>query len=193
MRSASRSNVGAWALALLGSTCTIGTGSFAGKTCKSNVECPDPYVCAQVRPEGRTCELLRGVEFYGSTEYYCGKVKTILDAHCVSNCHGQNRDYPGTPGLAFRLDVYSTGSAIPGAFEKAININTRIQADTMPPQVMGYSRPTSAEKSIIESWYNTGAPECETATSSDGGSGDAGSTDGGISDGGRRDGGTDAG
>jgi len=175
-------------------SCNLGTGVFAGKSCKTNVECPDPYVCAMVRPEGRTCELLRGVETFDPSSdnpaYYCGEVKAILDKHCVSNCHGQQRDYPGTMALNFRLDVYQTGTVIPGAFEKAMNINNRIQADTMPPMVMGYTRATAVEKTVILRWVNSGAPEC------DGGSmpmGDAGSTDGGTDggsgDAGRRDGG----
>ncbi len=184
-----------WGAALLLSTCTIGTGSFAGKTCKTNVDCPDPYVCAQVRPEGRTCELLRGVETFdpsGDTVVdYCSGAKPILDKHCVSNCHGQQRDYPGTMSLGFRLDVYKTGTVLPGAFDKATNINLRIQADTMPPTgLMGYTRPSPQEKLVILGWVNAGAPEClDGGGGGDAGMSDGGRTDGGSGDGGRRDGG----
>ena len=176
-------------LSLALGSCTLGTGVFAGKTCKSNVDCPDPYVCAQVRTEGRTCELVRGVETFDPSSdnpaYYCngtdggGGVKAVLDKHCVSNCHGTDRSYPGTSGLAFRLDVYSTGTALPGAFAKAANINKRVQDDTMPPVgLMGYTRCSTEEKNLLLRWINAGAPEC--AGSGDGGSGDGGTGDGGM-------------
>ena len=189
-----------WLIAVLAGSCTLGTGSFAGKTCRTNVDCPEPYVCVQVRPDGRTCELVRGVEIFDPSSEnpvdYCNGAKAVLDAHCVSNCHGQNRDYPGTPGLAFRLDVYDTGTVLPGAFAKAANINARTQADTMPPVgLMGYSRPNEMEKLVILRWVNAGAPFCL----GDGGSGgddagtdggtDGGSSDGGSGDAGRTDGG----
>lgn len=179
-------------LSLVLGSCTLGTGIFAGKTCKSNVDCPDPYVCAQVRTEGRTCELVRGVETFDPSSdnpaYYCngpdggGGVKNVLDKHCVSNCHGTDMSYPGTP-RNFRLDVYSTGTALPGAFAKAAALNKRAQDDTMPPPgLMGYSRCSTEDKNLLLRWINAGAPEC--AGTDDGGSGDGGSGDGGSGDGG---------
>ena len=179
-------------IALLAGSCTLGTGSFAGKTCRTNVDCPDPYVCAQVRPEGRTCELLRGVEVFDpqGEAYYCngpdggGGVKKVLENHCVSNCHGTNMEYPSTP-RNFRLDVYTTGTVLPGAFEKAMALSARIQDDTMPPTgLMGYTRCNNFEKNLVLRWVNSGARECAGA------GGDAGSNtgDGGLSgDAGRAD------
>jgi hypothetical protein len=179
-----------WLIAVLLSACTLGTGYFAGKSCKTNVECPDPYVCAQVRPEGRTCELVRGVETFDPSADnpadYCHDAKPILDKHCVSNCHGTDMSYVGTP-RNFRLDVYDTGTALPGAGAKAANINMRTQADTMPPVgLMGYSRPSVEEKGIILRWLNSGAPNClgDGGTGGMDGGSDAGSSDGGRTDGG---------
>lgn len=176
-----------WAgfIALLAAACSLGTGSFAGKTCKSNVECPDPYVCALVRPEGRSCELVRGVETFDPSgdnpATYCD-VRPVLERSCISNCHGSAMDYPGTP-RTFRLDRYEKIGAIFGAGDKAFNINDRIQKDTMPPvDQTALPRPTNMEKGIVLRWLNSGAPNCPSAdagSSSDGGSGDGGTLDGG--------------
>src|SRR5206468_3991744 len=44
--------------------CTLGAGSFAGKTCDTQADCPEPYTCAQVRPGGSTCEMLHGIDSF---------------------------------------------------------------------------------------------------------------------------------
>jgi hypothetical protein len=144
--------------------CTLDTGTFAGKTCDTNVDCPQPYVCAMVRPEGRTCELLRGVDTYDPSNDvptdYCHDVKPILDRTCVSNCHGADMSYVGVP-TTFRLDVYATdGGLVFGAGAMAPNINNRMQQGTMPPAGLGLPVPTPAEKTIVLRWANTGAAEC---------------------------------
>ncbi|MBK7860205.1 MAG: hypothetical protein IPJ65_16645 [Archangiaceae bacterium] len=164
-----------WLIAVLGAACTLGTGTFAGKTCSTNVDCPDPYVCAQVRPEGRTCELIRGAEIYdpnsgtggggGGTRKtdYCHDVKPIVDRSCVADCHGPTMTFPGTP-KNFRLDVWTTGTVLPGVKDKAFNINDRISKDTMPPSNADpgtYPRPTAAERLTVSKWYSSGATECD--------------------------------
>jgi hypothetical protein len=175
------------AAALALAACTLSTGTFAGKTCDTNVDCPQPYVCAMVRPEGRTCELLRGPDTYDPLgdvpTDYCHDVKPILDRTCLANCHGSDMSYVGAP-KTFRLDVYGMTGALAGAGAVASDINERMQQDTMPPQGLGLARPTLAEKAIVLRWSNTGAAECigADAGSSDGGSGDAGSGDGGSRD-----------
>ena len=162
--------------------CFIGAGSFAGKNCDSNIDCPDPYVCASVRAGGRSCELLHGIDLTsngsgggGGTTVpdYCHDVKKILDRSCISNCHGM--DTTGS-GLPYRYDVSSLGGTPPGAFEVSDTIKTRVSDDSMPP-FGSMPRPTPAERAIVLRWVNTGAKEC-----SDGGGStvtDAG-TDGGA-------------
>ena len=182
------------ACALVVAGCFIGAGSFAGKGCDTNNECPDPYTCVQVRPGGRTCELVHGLSG-GSrgtgggsgagggpvlNPDYCDDVKPILDRTCLVNCHGVAMDYPGTR-KDFRLDYYVLDGGLPGAKVKAVAIKGRVVDDSMPPS--GPSpRPTSAERSLILKWVNTGAGECNDAGGKggvlDGGS-DGGKTDGG--------------
>src|SRR5207253_2108585 len=127
--------------------------SFAGKNCDTNNDCPAPYVCAQVRPGGRTCELLHGIDPSTSggsgggggvnlPPDYCKNVKPILDNSCVSNCHGP--DHTGS-GLSFRFDVYSLGGNPLGAFEKAMDIKARVTDDSMPP-FGSMPRPTMDER-----------------------------------------------
>jgi hypothetical protein len=157
-----RPKVEVWAIALLAASCTLGTGTFAGKTCRTNVDCPEPYSCAQVRVEGRTCELLRGVETFDPSSDnpadYCHNVKPILDTNCLKNCHGADQSYPGTRH-DFRLDQFADMGPILGAGAKAFNINDRVTKDTMPP-VGTDPRPSNADKGVISRWLNSGAPEC---------------------------------
>jgi hypothetical protein len=166
----------AWAIAVLAAACTLGTGTFAGKTCSTNVDCPSPYVCAQVRPGERTCELLQGVEVFDPAAAvpadYCHDVKPVLDRTCIVNCHGEVKDYPGSPP-GFRLDRYETVGTVLGAGAKAGTIKLRVDQDTMPPMEPSLMRPTQAEKLILTRWVNAGAPQCLDG-GSDAGAGDAG-------------------
>jgi hypothetical protein len=181
-------------LSVLAGSCTLGTGSFAGKTCKSNVDCPDPYVCAQVRTEGRTCELVRGVDIFDPSGdmpvYYCngpdggGGVKAVLDKSCIANCHGTDMSAVGTP-KTFRLDVWRTGTVMQGVADKVANINNRMQKGDMPPASFTGPRPTMEEVNLVLRWSNTGGLECGTSGGSDAGtmmSSDAGRADGGRAD-----------
>ena len=198
---------GTWVVA---AGCFIDAGSFAGKGCETNNDCPSPYACVQVRFGGRTCELVHGLGG-GTTGTgtgtgggsggvgggsatvnpdYCHDVKKLIDASCLSNCHGLAMDYPGTR-KDFRLDYYVPMGAdtLPGVRAKAVGascvpnvscIKTRVTDDTMPPGAP-YSgpRPNQTERALIIKWVNTGAAEClDSGTSSDGG------TDGGGKDGG---------
>ena len=164
------------ALASVGAGCFIGAGTFAGKGCDSNNDCPEPYVCAQVRGSGRSCELLHKIDIGGGTgggtstgnPDYCTVAKPILDRTCVSNCHGSDTSGSSQP---FRFDKYS--DPLGGAFEKALRIKDRVTIDDMPPVSPANPRPTSAERALLIRWVNTGAAFCN----------DAG-TDGGKLDGG---------
>jgi hypothetical protein len=165
--------------------CFIGAGSFAGKGCDTNNDCPEPYVCAQVRGSGRSCELVHRIDIGGGAgggsqsnldPDYCVDAKPILDRTCVSNCHGT--DTSGS-SLPFRFDVYSDPAG--GSFEKALRIKARVTVDDMPPSGPANPRPSAAERSLLIRWVNTGAKQCNDAGT--GGMTDAG-TDAGSVDGG---------
>lgn len=172
-------------LALLGvgAGCFIGAGSFAGKGCDSNNDCPEPYVCAQVRGTGRSCELVHKIDIGGTgggtnnaNPDYCVDAKPILDRTCVSNCHGTDTSASSLP---FRFDKYTDPAG--GSFEKAQRIKARVTTDDMPPSGPANPRPTPAERALLIRWVNSGAAFCNDAGS--GGMSDAG-TDGGKPDGG---------
>lgn len=141
--------------------CVLGTGNFAGKSCTDNTDCPSPYVCALVRADGPTCELVRGVDF-GQVKPtkavdYCHDVKPILDKSCVSNCHGA--DTSQSSRSDFRLDGYAFTASVQGAFAFAARIKVRTQEDSMPP--VGITpRTTQDERLTIANWVAAGAPEC---------------------------------
>jgi hypothetical protein len=147
-------------LALLAAGCGFSAGNFAGKSCETNNECPEPYACAQVRPGARTCELVHGIEFGTGVQVvppdYCHDAKPLLDKYCVSNCHGT--DNSGSNGLPFRFDVYSLGGGVFCAFEKAANIKNRVAEKSMPPA--GSPAPTDMEAAVLVRWANTGAAQC---------------------------------
>jgi hypothetical protein len=156
-------------VACVAAACTLGTGTFAGKSCRTNVDCPEPYACAQVRTEGRTCELVRGVDIFDPNSGsgggsgapppdYCHNIKPILDTNCLKNCHGSDQSYPGTRH-DFRLDSYADMGPILGVKSKAFNINDRVSKDTMPPTGTD-PRPSAADRLVITSWFNGGAQEC---------------------------------
>ena len=179
--------VGLAMIGLVAASCSIGAGSFAGKACENSNDCPAPFVCAQVRPGPRTCELVHGIDLgsgggSGGTggsggsnpPDYCHDVKKILDRTCVSNCHGV--DNTGS-GLSDRFDVYSLGGSPPGAYELATTIKDRVASGSMPPFGANNPRPTPDERTILIRWATTGAAKCF-----DGGipfALDAGSADGG--------------
>ena len=175
------------ALGVVGAGCFIGAGSFAGKGCESNNDCPEPYVCAQVRGSGRSCELVHKIDIGGGTggggmvsnddPDYCVDAKPILDRTCVSNCHGSDTTGSSQP---YRFDKYSDPAG--GSFEKALRIKARVTVDDMPPSGPANPRPTAAERALLIRWVNTGAAFCNDA-------GSGGMTDAGTGDGGRPDGG----
>lgn len=168
--------------------CFIGAGSFAGKGCDSNNDCPEPYVCAQVRGTGRSCELVHDIDIgipaagggggggvVNVDPDYCHDAKPILDRTCVSNCHGTDNTAGG--GNTFRLDQY-TVPVVGGAFEKAARVKARVTTDDMPPTGPNNPRPTASERTLLIRWVNTGATNCRS--SGDGGTGDGGTGDGGM-------------
>ncbi len=173
----------------VGAGCFIGAGSFAGKGCDSNNDCPEPYVCAQVRGTGRSCELVHSIDIgSGGTggagggggvaldPDYCTDAKPILDRTCVSNCHGSDTSGSSQP---YRFDKYSDTKG--GSFEKKERIAARVMSDDMPPSSPANPRPTAAERTLLIRWAKKGV-ECNDAGSvgpSDAGSGDAGTRDGG--------------
>lgn len=172
--------------AVVAAGCFINAGSFAGKGCDSNNDCPEPYVCAQVRGSGRSCELVHGIEIGGGTGTgggggvtlppdYCNDVKPIIDRTCVSNCHGSDNSGSSQP---YRLDKYNDPAG--GCFEKADRIKARVNSDDMPPPAPANPRPTAAERALVIRWVNTGATFCNAVV--DGGTGDAGTADAGTTD-----------
>ncbi|MFT3842808.1 MAG: hypothetical protein QM723_37815 [Myxococcaceae bacterium] len=153
--------------------CTLGAGSFAGKTCDTQADCPDPYVCAQVRPGGSTCELLHGLDSFetdgggvgggagggGGTVVpdWCSAISPIVMTNCVSNCHGTDHSYTGSP-TNFRLDLYTVDGG-QGAYDYAASMAVQVQVDLMPP--IGIDpMPNAAERQKIIDWANGGAPYC---------------------------------
>ncbi len=164
--------------------CVVGVGNFSGKTCDTARDCPEPYVCVSVRPnQGRTCELLRGPEYYdpsgGPPVPFC-QVKPVLDRTCISNCHGA--DHTGAVGQEyFRLDVYEgdggaefrlpDGGTVKGAKDMAENIVKRaVVYGNMPPSSPpGLPFPTDAEKALLSRWAAQGAPFMVDGGSCDGG------------------------
>jgi hypothetical protein len=172
----------------------VSVSDFAGKSCETASDCPEPYLCVAARPgAGRTCEVLAGPSVgdpseTGPVPQYCGDIQPILAANCVSTCHGADNTN-GTTG--FRLDYYEPeGEDLPpGARAKADRIKARA-ADfrTMPPP--GHPvQPSEAERALLSRWARGGAPFCEDAGTPDGGGPDGG----GSPDGGSPDAGADAG
>jgi hypothetical protein len=158
--------------------CTLSAGSFAGKTCDTQADCPDPYVCAQVRPGGSTCELLHGLDTFetdggggsgggsgggGGTALspdWCNDVSPIVMATCVSNCHGTDHSYTGSP-TNFRLDLYKVDGGM-GAYDYAADMAVQVQADLMPPIGIDPA-PNTAQRTTIINWANGGAVYCNDA------------------------------
>lgn len=166
------------------SACFIEAGSLAGKRCRTQVDCPAPYVCVEAGADDvRTCELLRGPDSQppsgGGPYDYCRDVKPLLDKSCVANCHGI--DTTGSSQPSFRLDQYSFAGGFPlGAFGKAARVRARIADNTMPPA--SYSpQLTAEEQKIVTRWVDLGAPECFATQGQDSGNPEPdGGSDGGT-------------
>jgi len=194
----------AWLVVSAVASCTLDTGVFAGKTCDTDVDCPEPYTCAQVRPEARTCELVRGVDVLDTSgnnpAYYCSGDSSVRDVHavvadtCASNCHGSDMGYPGVPHT-FRLDIYDTIPGFLGAKSEASQMKSDVDNGIMPPMGSGIMGLGTDDKAILTRWVNAGTPfhpagvnvdnQCGRGGDGgvpDGGSGDAGTSDAGSSD-----------
>jgi len=165
------------AVAVVG--CVVSVSDFAGKSCETAADCPEPYVCVAARPgAGRTCEALRlpqvadGGGGGGPVPTYCKDIQPILMAHCISTCHGA--DNSGSKQTSFRLDYYepTVAGQVRGAKAMAPRIKLRaVDFQDMPP--LGSPEPTAAERELLGRWAEGGAPLCDSGPPADGG------TDGG--------------
>jgi hypothetical protein len=166
------------AVAVVG--CVVSVSDFAGKNCEVAADCPEPYVCVAARPgAGRTCEALGlpdvadgGGGGGGPVPTYCADIQPILNANCISTCHGADNSSSGQTG--FRLDYYEPDAGQPrGARVMAPRIKVRaLDFQDMPPPDHP-QQPTAAERALLGRWAVGGAPLCDGGTSTDGG------TDGG--------------
>lgn len=163
-------------LSALGTGCLIEVSDFAGKSCDTSTDCPEPYVCVRARAgQGSTCELLRlpgqATRKEEVAPDYCHDIKPILDRSCVSYCHGEENF--GSSQTTFRLDVYESVGSVAGAKEKAARIKARTQDpdDPLPMPPVGSEVPplTPEERSLIARWANADAPYCLDAGTPDGG------------------------
>jgi hypothetical protein len=161
--------------------CVVSVGDFAGKSCETAEDCPDPYVCVAARPgAGRTCEALGLPGFAdggggpepGPVPTWCADVQPLVTAYCISSCHGTEKR--GSGKLDFQLDMYESANGLKGAREMAPRVEERaFRFKDMPPA--GNPAPTAEEREVIGRWAQGGAPFCN-----DGGV----STDGGMDGGG---------
>jgi len=148
--------------------CLIDDIDFTGKTCEVPSDCPSGFVC--LAASGTTCPL-------GSRSCcqlppdapptYCADVKPILDAYCVSTCHGQINT--GSGQTTFRLDYYEpTDGGLPGAKAQAPRIKARAtDQKTMPP--VGVAAPAESQRATLGRWATAGAPFCGDGGTPDGG------------------------
>lgn len=158
------------AAVLVAAGCIISQDELAGRACAFDADCPQSYAC--VGPEGlRTCEVLYppstsstdgGTPDAGPAPTYCKEVQPILEASCVSNCHGAVITGSGQTG--FRLDYYEADAGQPkGAKDMAARIKARaFDQRTMPPG--GSPAPTDAERAVLARWATAGAPFCDGGT-----------------------------
>ena len=183
--------------AALGTACSIEAPDFSGKSCDVAADCPETHVCVAARPgAGRTCELLQppGVlvpEDVGPVPTWCKDIQPVMQASCVSSCHGE---VTGGSGRAdFRLDVYDATGNVAGAKQMAARIQDRgFTQRSMPPSYYT-PQPSDEQRTLLDRWVRGGMPLCDDtgdAGSSDAGSSDGGRSDAGPSDAGTRDGGT---
>jgi hypothetical protein len=166
--------------------CSIPVGDFAGKTCETAEDCPDPYICVAARAgAGRTCEALglpdradAGGTPTGPVPTWCADVQPIMATYCLQTCHGAV--HTGSGRIDFRFDMYESAGGIKGAMEMAPRIEVRAaKFKDMPP--VGNPAPSAEQREVLGQWAEGGAVFCNT----DGGTSDGGTSDGGTSDGGR--------
>jgi hypothetical protein len=160
--------------------CMVSVSDFAGKSCETAADCPDPYVCVAARPgAGRTCEVLGLPDFAdaggpapGPVPTWCADVQPILTTYCISSCHGAV--HTGSGRTDFQLDMYEANGDIKGAKDMAPRIDVRAyRFKDMPPA--GNPAPSAEEREVLGRWAQGGAPFCNT----DGGVSADGGVDGG--------------
>src|SRR5512140_3249320 len=85
--------------------CVVSVSDFAGKSCETVADCPDPYVCVAARPgAGRTCEVMAlpdvldaGSTPQGPVPTWCADVQPLLANYCLQSCHGAVHTGSGHP------------------------------------------------------------------------------------------------
>jgi hypothetical protein len=155
--------------------CVVSVSDFAGKSCETAEDCPDPYVCVAVRPgAGRTCEVLGlpdladgGGPAPGPVPTWCADVQPLVTAYCISSCHGTVN--VGSGRTDFQLNIYESDGGIMGAREMAPRIDVRaFRFKDMPPP--GNPAPSAEEREVLGRWAQGGAPFCnDGGISADGG------------------------
>jgi hypothetical protein len=147
------------AVAAAVSGCVVKDIDFIEKTCERPSDCPSPLLCLAASPNicplgSRSCCQSAG----DAPPFYCSDAKPILDAYCVSSCHGEIRTGSGQNG--FRLDYYqSADGGLPGAKAMATRIKARTtDQKTMPP--VGVATPAESERATIGRWVAGGALFC---------------------------------
>ncbi|MDC0707339.1 hypothetical protein POL68_02545 [Stigmatella sp. ncwal1] len=168
--------------------CIISQEDAANRACTSDTDCPQAYACMELGAQ-RTCELLYppslpadagpadagpgdagpgdgGSGDGGVVPTYC-EVRTLLNANCVSSCHGAVST--GSGRTDFRLDYYEPpAGGVRGAKAMADRIKVRtFDIRNMPPA--GNPAPTDAERGVMARWVTGGALPCP-----EGGGADAG-------------------
>ncbi|HYH95229.1 hypothetical protein [Hyalangium sp.] len=160
-----------FAAMLAAAGCIISQDELADRTCLSDADCPEAYACTG--PEGlRFCEVIYPPpgstvdggtpDAGGVTPTYCANVQPILEATCVSSCHGAVTT--GSGRTDFRLDYYEAEAGQPrGAKDMAARIKARaFDLRTMPPP--GSTAPSDAERAVLGRWAAAGAPFCDGGT-----------------------------
>jgi hypothetical protein len=148
--------------------CIISQDDAVNRACTSNADCPQAYACMELGAE-RVCELVyppvvdagtpdAGPGDAGVVPTYCD-VQPILNASCISSCHGAVSDSSGRKD--FRLDYYEPADGgVKGAKAMADRIKARtFDLRTMPPA--SYTpQPTDAERARVAQWVVGGALPC---------------------------------
>src|SRR5512140_682246 len=83
--------------------CVVSVTDFAGKSCETTADCPDPYVCVAARAgAGRTCEVMAlpdvvdaGGPPTGPVPTWCADVQPLLAQYCLQSCPGAVRTVSG--------------------------------------------------------------------------------------------------
>jgi hypothetical protein len=166
--------------------CIISQDETANRACADDTDCPQAYACMELGAQ-RTCELVYppgelpadagpgdagpgdggpgdggpgdgGPGDGGVVPTYCD-VQPILNANCVSTCHGAvNTDSRRTD---FRLDYYEPEpGGVKGAKAMAARIKARtFDLRTMPPASRA-QQPSDAERARVAQWVTGGALPC---------------------------------